>query len=296
MLQLLAPLLVSAGLLLAPHLPAGYILRYRPSPGQTATFHVSVEAQGLQTFQGETRPVRFRAQLEVREETRRVEPDGSFWLLVTGRALHVEDPTGTFGSGDRARWPVVLMHVSPRGEVLETKPETSGGRGGMFSRAFARAMLLPLPVVLPERGVRVGDTWEWRRGGARQENHLTGITPGNPLTARISSHGRAPLRLEEVSPRLGLTTTVTGRMEQRSEAELLLPSGLTSLQQGEIHLATRGRIALRLASETKSFPLAGDIRLRFSIKLTGLDGRPATSSQAEGGKCNKQEPRPSPPS
>lgn len=274
MTQLLAPLLVAAATFLAPHMPAGWRLCYRPSPGQRAAFHVTVDARGTQTLQDEQRTVRLRAEFEVSEETQRVEGDGSFWARVTGRALRIEDPTGTFGSTSRGPWPAVLVHLSPRGEVLETKPEVPGDHVGPLPRAFARAMLQPIPVVLPKGPVAVGETWEWERAGARQVNRLEAVTPGNPRVARIISHGRAPVHVEEVSPRLGLTTTAAGQMEQDSEVELLLPSGVVALHQGEVHLTTRGEVALWLGSQTRTFPLASDIRLRFSVKLTDLNGRP----------------------
>ncbi len=302
MSQTFAALIILATSLLAPPAPPGLILRYRPEVGRTAVYRVSVEMSGTQTLQDEPRAVNVRAELEVTEEVVSVEPEGSFWLRVTGRAVRMNDPTGTFGAGQHGEWPAVEVRMSSLGVVLETRPDPEAGHLGPLPRAFAAAMLHPAPVVLPAQAVKVGDQWQWEQAcpagdGARQSNRLVSVSQADRPVAGVrggarpqesgkdfgaaegqvrcllASSGREPVRLEEASPALGLTTRVSGEMSQRSEVDLLLPSCLVALHRGEMRLETQGESTLELPEGPKAFALRSDLRMRFHIRLVALSGK-----------------------
>jgi len=302
----LAALIILATSLLAPPAPPGLILRYRPEVGQTAVYRVSVEMSGTQTLQDEPRTVNVRAELEVTEEVVSLEPEGSFWLRVTGRAVRINDPTGTFGAGQHGEWPAVAVRMSPLGVVMETRPDPEAGHLGPLQRAFAASMLHPAPVVLPTQAVKVGDRWQWEQDGARQSNRLVSVTQadrpvagirggvrpqesGEPsgaaegqLRCLLASSGREPVRLEEATPALGLTTRVSGEMSQRSEVDLLLPSCLVALHRGEMRLETQGESTLELPEGPKAFALRSDLRMRFDIRLVALSSK-TVPARPEGG-------------
>jgi len=293
----LTALIILATSLLAPPAPQGLLLRYRPEVGQTAVYRVSMDMSGAQTLQDEPRTVNVRAEMEVTEKVMSLEPDGSFWLRVTGRAVRIHDPTGTFGAGQYGEWPAVEVRLSPLGVVMETRPDPEAGHLGPLQRAFAAAMSHPAPVVLPTQAVKVGDRWQWEQDRAHQSNRLVSVTQaggpiahicgGAQLRCLLASSGREPVRLDEASPALGLTTSVSGEVTQTCEVELLLPSGLAVAHTGEMRLKTEGESVLELPQEPtetgsavngakgaspRTISLKSDLRVRLHLRLVALNG------------------------
>lgn len=277
--QVLASLLILATCTLAPPPSPGLLLRYRPLVGQTVTYQASMEMRGKQILLDEHRPVNVRAEVEVTEQVLSVEPDGSFSMRVSARAVSVSDPSGTFAAGQHGEWPVVEIRVSALGEMLEVKAMAETEHLGPLQRAFSAGLPRPALVVLPARPVAVGDAWEWREGDARQTSRLVSVSGGDRPVARLASTGRELIHLEEGSPGLGLTTRVNGQMSNWAETDLLIATGLVTAQKGEMWLKTRGETTLRLPQGPRTFPLQSDLRVRFRITLAGREGQPVLRSE-----------------
>jgi len=255
-----------------PLAPPGVVLRYRARLGQTATYAMSLEVGGEQVSLGERRPINIRAELEVSEEVIAQERDGSFWLRLRGRVLRVRDPSGTFGRGQHGAWPEVKVHMSRRGEVLETQAADTKGHVGPFGRAFCSTLTQVGGVILPRGPIQVGESWEWEKEGASQTNRLTGISGEAQPTAHVSSRGRRRITLEETSEALGLTTGLSGEESQRSELDLLVSLGVVARNRVEIRLQVEGETILALDRGPQSFPTRADLRIVSDARLVRLNG------------------------
>ena len=271
MTRLLAAL---AAVLLASPAGAQVVLSYQGPTGRVVDYRLSLQASGEQTSLGERRPIAVQAEFELREEVVATGPAGSFLLHVQARALAVKDPTGTFATGERSRFPEVELLVTHRGEVLSSRIGTAG-ETGPFERAFASLMMAPGLVVLPTGPAVVGEEWTWEEAGAFQRSRLLSVVDGAAgRVAKIATSARSPLRLEERSEALGVTAHLAGEETGASELELLLDTGTTLRHKGEAHLTTNGEISLQLSQGARRFPVSSKMRVRFDLRLVRVDGRP----------------------
>jgi len=255
--------------------PAGLELSYDRPLGQVARYHMSLDAQGEQRSLGERLPVRWKAQFELIEEVVAKGTDGTLWLRVQARLLDLTDAAGTLAGGMPARWPALQVRLSPRGELIDVSPATGEPDPGPRQRGLAALMVQPGPIVLPDRGVQVGDEWEYEAGTTHQANRLLSITQvGRQKVARIAGSGSSPLALDQSSPALGLITRLTGHLQQQSRMDLLLGRGLAERHTGEMHLETKSEVALQLPDGPAPFEMESDLKVAFDVHLVAIDGQP----------------------
>jgi hypothetical protein len=252
---------------------ASISLRYRGRVGQVATYRLLMKATGEQISLGERRPVSIEAEFELRQQVVATGPLDSFSSELTARPIRIKDPTGTFASNGRSRSLAVQLTITPRGEVLSTAP-LSDNHVGPYERAFAAFLSLP-GVLLPAGSVSVGGAWESHAPQGGQRSRLTAIrrTPFG-LVARIDATATAPVRLQEESQGLGLSTTVSGFETRRESLELLVDDGIVLSNKGESSLLAHGEITLDLPEGRRRFPISSQMRVVFELRLTRLDGKP----------------------
>ena len=254
--------------------PAGIELTYNRPLGQVTRYRMSLDARGEQRSLGERLPVRWKAQFELVEEVVAKGTDGALWLRVSARLLHVTDSAGTLAGGMPARWPTVQVRLTPRGELIDISPAIGEPDPGPRERGLGSLMMQPGAIVLPDGRVRVGDEWTYESGGIRQASRLLSIAaPGGDEIARIAITGSSPLALDEASPALGLTTRLTGRLQQESQLDLLVARGLVARHTGEMHLETRSEAALDLPDGPAPFEMETDLRVAFDVQLAAIDGQ-----------------------
>lgn len=254
--------------------PAGIELTYDRPLGQVALYRMSLDARGEQRSLGERLPVRWKAQFELVEEVVAKGTDGTLWLRVRARLLDVTDSAGTLAGGMPARWPTVQVRLTPRGELIDVSPAIGEPDPGPRERALASLMMQPGALVLPDGKVQVGEEWTYESGGIRQVSRLLSIAaPGGDEVARIASTGSSPLALDEASPALGLTTRLTGRVQQESEVHLLVARGLVARHTGEMRLETKSQAALDLPEGPAPFEMETDLRITFDVQLVAIDGQ-----------------------
>jgi hypothetical protein len=254
--------------------PAGIELTYNRPLGQVARYRMSLDARGEQRSLGERLPVRWKAQFELVEEVVAKGTDGALWLRVRARLLDATDSAGTLAGGMPDRWPAVQVRLTPRGELIDVSPAIGEPDPGPRERGLASLMMQPGAIVLPAGRVQVGDEWTYESAGIRQASRLLSIAaPGGDEVARIASTGSSPLALDEASPALGLTTRLTGRVQQESRFDLLVASGLVARHTGEMRLETRSEAALDLPDGPAPFEMETDLRVAFDVQLLAIDGQ-----------------------
>ena len=258
--------------------PAGIKLTYDRPLGQVAQYRMSLDVRGDQRSLGERLPVRWKAQFEIVEEVVAKGRDGTLWLRVRARLLDVTDSTGTLAGGMPARWPTVQVRLTPRGELIDVSPAIGEPDPGPRERGLASLTTQPGAIVLPDGMVQVGEEWTYESGGIRQASRLLSIAAhAGDEVARIATTGSSPLALDEASPALGLTTRLTGRVQQKSEVELLVARGLVARHTGEMHLETKSQAALDLPDGPAPFEMETDLRVAFDVQLLTIDGQPFES-------------------
>jgi len=251
-------------------------LRYERPLGQVATYRLGLSVTGEQVSLGERLPVRWRAEVEYREEVIARGPGEVLWLRARGRPVEVEDRTGGWRGPLAEPWPELEVRLTERGEVRETSLAVGEEPANVRRRALVSLMAQPMPVVLPAGPVAVGEEWEWRDGGARQTNRLVGLEgEGEARVARVVSEGISPLEMEERSEALGVTARLTGEARRRSELALLLGQGVALRHQGEILLKTRSEVSLALADGEETFVMESDLTVEFDLRLVSIEGKPA---------------------
>ena len=252
----------------------GIELTYDRPLGQVAQYRMSLKARGEQRSLGERLPVRWKAQFELVEEVVAKGTDGTLWLRVRARHLDVTDSAGTLAGGMPARWPTLQVRLTPRGELIDVSPAIGEPDPGPRERALASLMMQPGAIVLPEGRVQVGEEWTYESGGIRQTSRLLSVAAsGGDEVARIATTGSSPLALDEASPALGLTTRLTGRVQQESEVDLLVAQGLVARHRGEMHLETKSQVALDLPDGPGPFEMETDLRVTFDVQLIAIDGQ-----------------------
>ncbi len=255
---------------------AGLALSYDRPLGQVARYHLSLDAQGELESLGERLPVRWKAEFGLAEEVVAKRTDGTLWLRVPARLVEVRDAAGTLAGAIPAKWPVVQVELSPRGELIDVSLAIGEPDPGPRERGFTALMVQPSPIVLPDRRVQVGDEWKYERGSAHQANRLVSLTEvGGDTVAHIASTASSPLSLEEASPALGLTTLLTGQVRQRSQMDLLVGRGLVQRHTGEMQVETKSEVALLLPEGTQGFEMASNLTIAFDLQLLSIDGQPA---------------------
>jgi len=254
--------------------PVGIELTYDRPLGQVAQYRMTLDARGEQRSLGERLPVRWKAQFELVEEVVAKGTDGTLWLRVRARLLDVTDSAGTLAGGMPARWPTLQVRLTPRGELIDVSPAIGEPDPGPRERGLASLMAQPGAIVLPDGRVQVGEEWTYESGGIRQASRLLSISaPGGDEVARIASTGSSPLALDEASPALGLTTHLTGRVQQESEVHLLVARGLVARHTGEMRLETKSEAALGLPDGPAAFEMETDLRVTFDVQLVAIDGQ-----------------------
>jgi len=272
--------LIGIALLLAPLLSASPCradevrLEYRGRLGEVREYGLALEVRGERTSHGESRPVRVRAQLHLREEVIGIERDGVFWMRVRGEIVDVRDPTGTLASGRYSRWPEMKVRVDPRGRLLAASLATIRPAPGPPQRGFASLMGQIPSVIVPSGPVAVGTSWESEEMGGHQENRLLSLGGAGGRIAHIAGSSRVPLSLREASPALGVTVALTGVQHRESELDFLVERGLVLRHRGEISLATEEEVALELPEGEPRFLLESDLRISFDLRLLEVDGAP----------------------
>jgi len=255
--------------------PPGVELTYDRPLGQVAQYRMSLDARGEQKSLGERLPVRWKAQFEFVEEVVAKGTDGTLWLRVRARLLDVTDSAGTLAGGMPPRWPAVQVRLNPRGELIDVSAAIGEPDPGPRERGLMALMVQPGAIVLPARRVQVGEEWTYECGRIRQTSRLLSITTsGGDEVARIVSSGSSPLALDESSPALGLTTHLTGRVQQESQIDLLLAGGLVARHAGEMHLEAKSEAALDLPDGPAPFEMETDLRVAFDVQLATIDGQP----------------------
>jgi len=257
---------------------AQVLLRYRGPIGQVREYRLSLRAEGEQVSLGERRPVHVEAEFALREEVVATGPADSFVLRVSARALKAKDPTGTFGSGQRSRFPPVEVRLSPRGEILEARP-VSPDLLGPAERAFAALMTTTAALpILPEGPVSPGDRWRSQQGKVAQEARLASVARRKSgEVATISSLASGQIALDEESGRLGLTTSLSGEESVSAELDLLMDAGVVITSKGEARVRTNGEMVLALPEGARRFPVASEMRISFHLRLVSIDGRPVAA-------------------
>jgi hypothetical protein len=251
-------------------------LRYERPLGQVATYRLGLSVTGEQVSLGERLPVRWRAEVEYREEVIARGPGEVLWLRARGRPVVVEDGTGGWRGPLAEPWPELEVRLTETGEVRETSLAVGEESANVRRRALVSLMAQPRPVVLPAAPVAVGEEWEWQDGGARQTNRLVGLEgEGEARVARVVSEGISPLKMEERSEALGVTARLTGETRRRSELALLLGQGVPLRHQGEISLKTRSEVSLALPDGEETFVMESDLRVEFDLRLVSIEGKPA---------------------
>lgn len=276
--------ILSAGMYAPAQIPTprppvlGVELRYDPPLGEVARYRVSLKVEGEQVSLGERLPVAWKAEAQVTEEVVARESDGSFWLRTTARLSDVTGGNGMFANGAPTEWPEVRLHLSRRGEVLETARADIAGESGVREQALASLISESSPIILPHGAVQSGDAWQVEAGGARQSNRLVSLQgEGDSRVARVASVATWPLTLDESVPELGLETHLTGEARETSESELLVRTGLVRRQKGRTHLVTKSEVTLSLPDGPKVFPIESNLTVTFDIRLISVDGRPMGS-------------------
>jgi len=256
----------------------GVELRYDPPLGEAARYRVTLKVEGEQVSLGERLPVAWEAEAEVTEEVVARESDGSFWLRTTARLRDVTGGNGAFANGAPTAWPEVRLHLSQRGEVLETARADIAGALGVREQALASLISESNPIILPNGPVQSGDEWQVEAGAARQSNRFLSLKgEGDSQVARVASVATWPLTVDESVPELGLETHLTGEARQTSETELLVRTGLVRRQTGRTHLVTKSEATLSLPDGSKVFPIQSDLTVTFDVRLISVDGRPIGS-------------------
>jgi len=248
-------------------------LVYRGELGRVAEYRVTTKATGRQISLGERRPIEVEAEYEVREEVVACDPDGSFRIQVTGRAVTVNDRSRAFG-GQRFEPPPVQIHVSPRGEILGAGAIPEDGLTSLRANAAAALLGQCLPVIMPSGPLEPGDRWEWEEGDAKQSNRLVEVTGGTSRVARVSGTAHAPIVLQERSEALGLTTEMTGMGRQTSTLDLLLDSGLVLRHKGNLALQTKTKVRMESPEGPRTFLIEMHLRVEFDSRLIRLGGKP----------------------
>lgn len=261
-----------------PPPPAGLALTYDRPLGQVALYRMSLDARGEQRSLGERLPVRWKAQFELVEEVVAKGIDGTLWLRLRARLLDVTDSAGTLAGGMPARWPVVQVRLTPRGELIDVSPAIGEPDPGPRERGLASLMMQPGAIMLPDGRVQVGEEWSYESAGIRQTSRLLSISgPEGDEAARIATTGSSPLALDEASPALGLTTRLTGRLQQESQLDLLVARGLVERHTGKMHLETKSQAALDLPEGAAPFEMETDLEIAFDVQLLAIDGQPVES-------------------
>ncbi len=257
---------------------AGAILRYDRPVGQVARYHVALDVRGAEVSLDERIPVRWKAQFDLSEEVIAREPDGSFWLRVVSSPMVSTDGNGVFANDAAMRWPVVRLHISQRGELLEpVQPETND-QSRAVERALASLITEAGPVTFPENPVLPRSRWTSQCAEATQTNRLVALkgAPGREV-ARISSMTASPLALEEEIAELGLVTSLTGQSRQTSEIEFLTASGLVRRQSGSARITTQSQVTLALPGGQQLFTLQSDLTMAFNLRLVAINGQPVSA-------------------
>lgn len=271
MAKALAVMVALTALALLSPTAAAVTLRYQAPVGRVAEYRLTLKARGNQVSLGERRPVRVDAEFELREEVVATGPADSFWLRLQARPMKVRDPSGTFAAGERSRFPETELQVSPQGQVLASQAVSGNGP---FDRAFSSLMMGAGLVVLPTGPVTVGEAWRWEERGVSQESRLVSLIEqrAGPV-ARIATRARSPVRLQEGSQRLGVTTDLSGEQTEVSELELLAGSGVVRRHKGEVRLVTNGDIWLQLPGGRRRFPVSSEMRVTFDLRLVRMNGQ-----------------------
>jgi hypothetical protein len=256
----------------------GALLRYDRPLGQLARYHISLDVHGVEVSLGERLPVKWQAEVEVAEEVIARGADGSVWLRVTSRLTDVTDSNGVFANGATVEWPETRLHLSPRGEVLETAQPDTKGDARARERAFAALVTQVSPIILPQGPAQPGDQWQVETGSGRQTNRLLSLQgSGDRQVARIASVATSPLAIDESVDELGLRTHLAGEARQTSELDLLLSSGLVRRHTGRTHIVTRSQTTLSLPDGPQVFNMESNLTIAFEIRLLTVDGRPVGS-------------------
>lgn len=255
--------------------PAGIGLTYDRPLGQVAVYRMSLEARGAQNSLGERLPVRWKAQFELVEEVVAKGKDGTLWLRSRSRLLDVTDSAGTLAGGMPARWPTIQVRLTPRGELVDVSPAIDEPNPGPRERGLTSLMMQAGAIVLPEGRLPVGQEWTYESEGLRQTSRLVSAAGAEgDRTAHISTSASSPLALDQTSPELGLTTRLTGRVQQQSELDLLLARGLVARHTGEMRIETSSQAALDLPEGSAPFEMTADLTVAFDIRLVAIDGEP----------------------
>jgi hypothetical protein len=254
-------------------------LSYDRPLGQVALYRLSLTASGTEVSLDETIPVRWEAVVEIREEVIAKGTDGALWLRVQTQPKEIKDKAGTLGGGLPARWPVLQVRATRRGEFIEVAPAIGEPDESVRARSLVALLGQPSPVILPEAPVRPGETWEYTSGSARQTSRLVRVSEADgERIAHISTTGSFPLALAESSEALGLTTQAQGEGQQRSDTELLMGSGLVKRQTGETRLLTKSEVVLKLPEGDTVYRMDSDITVTFDLRLVEVDGRRVADS------------------
>ena len=261
-------------------LAAAETLTYHGRVGRLVEYRLTFTATGQQISLGVSKPIQVEAEYVLREQVLSVEPDGSLFLQLSGRVTKWEDRTGLF-NGQRADLPPTQVHLSPRGEVLEATPVTTGGDPDLRARTAAALFSYPLPTLLPEGPIEIGATWEWEKAGATQSSRLAAVEEGVPRVARITTTGQAPIALHEASEPLGLTTGVTGRETQSGTLEFSPERGLALWHKGKADLETKTEVGLDAPGGARTFTMSLKARVTFLLTLIRVDGKPVPRSSGE---------------
>ncbi len=252
----------------------GSSLTYTRPLGQKARYHLTLVARGQQISLGERLPVKWQAEFELCEEVIAQEPDGSMWLRLTGRTLTTKDSNGVFASGLPRTWPSMSFHVNKLGETIEVKSSSPiDSDVGIREEAFLMLAAQPPTIVLPDRKIQPEEEWRWESLGAKQTNRLLSLAgKGETLVATLESYGSIPLRLEEVSQLLGLTTRMSGNVTSHSKAELLVEQGLLKWHKGEMVLQTKSETTLETQADREVFVMEADLSVKFDLRLLEVNG------------------------
>jgi len=269
MRKMAAALAAAAALLVLPagQASAAILLRYHGQVGQVARYRLSIEATGRQISLGERRPIHVKAELELRQEVINTGPVGTLTMRVNPRILALKDPTGVLVGGERSHLPEIHLQMTPLGEVVAAQA-SSDEHIGPFQRTFASFISAAGLVVLPEQAIRVGESWQWEKGGMRQNSKLISIESGKMgLVARIATTATSAIGLAAFSENLGLETSLSGLAAGKHELVLLIDKGIAYCDKGVTFAATRGEISLALPSGVRKFPVASETRVQFDLRL-----------------------------
>jgi hypothetical protein len=245
----------------------GVVLRYDRPLGQVTEYRLSLDARGEQVSLGERIPVRWHAEVVLREEVIARSAGGEHWLRVGGRMVEITDATGALAGGLMERWPEAQLRVTARGEVLDASAAVGEEVDDARHKAFFALLGHPTSVVLPPGRAQVGDCWEWEADGARQSNCLASLGRENgDLLATIASEARLPIETQQSIDALGLKTHLTGEVEQTSVLKLPVAGGPVTRHTGQMRIHSTSRVRLALPGGEEQFEMTSDLTVDFDLR------------------------------